>query len=327
VGETQSAKIEISRTKGDFFMKQQYFPYAFFEGKVVKTEDAKISIMTNALQYGTGVFAGIRGYYNPKGFINVFRIEDHFERFLQSLQILGVTTPYTKEKLVKTTIELLKKNKPKTDMYIRPFTYAGSINLSPNLQRDNSFDVAIYMLPLGEYLPVDKGISAMVSSWRRISDNAIPSRAKISGSYINSALARQQATKLGFDEAILLTEDGHVAEGSAENLFIVRNETLITADSSDDVLEGITRRTILKFAKDLGIPTEVRRIDRSELYIAEEAFFSGTGVQIAWISQIDSRVVGDGKRGKITQKISQLFFSTVRGNERKYKTWCTQITI
>lgn len=308
-------------------MNQAYFPYTFFEGKIIKTEDAKVSIMTNALQYGTGVFAGIRGYYNPKNFINVFRIEDHFERFLQSLKIIGVTTKYSKNDLIKTTIDLIKKNKPKTDTYIRPFAYAGSTNLSPNLERDNSFDVAIYTIPLGEYLPVDKGLSAKVSSFRRVSDNAIPSRAKLSGSYINSALARQEATKLGFDEAIFLTEDGHVAEGSAENLFIVRNQTLITPAASDDVLEGITRRTVLKFAKDLNIPFEIRRIDRSELYISDEAFFCGTGVQVAWIASIDNRIIGTGKRGQITAKISDLFFSTVRGNKEKYKKWCTKIIV
>src|SRR3990167_1589956 len=306
----------------------QPFPFAFFNDKIVQTKEAQVSIMTNALQYGTGVFGGIRGYYNKeKGFLSIFRPDDHFRRFLSSLKIIGVSIDYSHEQLLKITRDLVKKNNPQTDTYFRPFAYAGSLHISPNLQSDNVFKYAQYMIPLGDYLPTDKGNSVMVSSWRRVSDNAIPSRAKISGSYINSALAKREATLGGHDEAIFLSENGHVAEGSAENLFIVRNETLITADSSDDVLEGITRRTILKFAKDLGIPTEVRRIDRSELYIAEEAFFSGTGVQIAWISQIDSRVVGDGKRGKITQKISQLFFSTVRGNERKYKTWCTQITI
>lgn len=308
-------------------MKQQYFPYTFFQGKVVKTEDAKVSIMTNALQYGTGVFAGIRGYYNEKGFLNVFRIADHYERFLNSFKIIGVTVAYTKEELVEITLKLLRKNKPQTDTYIRPFGYAGSINLSPNLQRDNQFDVAIYMIPLGEYLPVDKGLSVAVSSWRRISDNAIPSRAKISGSYINSALARKEATKNGYDEAILLTEDGHVAEGSAENLFIVKNGVLITPANSDDVLEGITRATVIRLAKDLGIPLELRTIDRTELYISEEAFFCGTGVQVSWIAKIDQRNVGNGKRGNITKRIQDLFFSIVRGNEKKYAPWCTKIQV
>lgn len=309
---------------------QIYFPYTFFEGKVIKTEDAKVSIMTNALQYGTGVFAGIRGYYNDnngKPFICVFRIQDHYNRFVNSFKIIGVKIPYTADELVKITLDLLKKNNPKTDTYVRPFGYAGSINLSPNLERDNTFDVAIYMIPLGEYLPVDKGISAGVSSYRRVSDNAIPARAKISGSYINSALARKEATDHSYNEAIFLTEDGHVSEGSAENIFIVRNGTLITPSVTDDVLEGITRRSILEIAKYLNIPTEVRSIDRSELYIADEAFFCGTGVQVSWISNIDKRIIGDGRRGSITSAIQDLFFEIVRGNKDIGQNWTTKLYV
>ena len=310
--------------------KAIYFPYTFFQGKVIKTEDAKVSIMTNALQYGTAVFAGIRGYYNDnngKPFISVFRIKDHYERFTNSFKIIGVKIPYSRDELVEITLNLLKKNNPKTDTYIRPFGYAGSINLSPNLERDNLFDVSIYMIPLGEYLPVDKGIATGVSSWRRVSDNAIPARAKISGSYINSALARKEATDHGYAEAIFLTEDGHVAEGSAENIFIVRNGVLITPSATDEVLEGITRRSILEIAQSLGLPTEIRSIDRSELYIADEAFFCGTGVQISWISSVDKRVVGNGKRGPLTSVIQDLFFDIVRGKKDIGKDWITKIYV
>lgn len=310
--------------------KAEYFPYTFFEGSVVKTEDAKVSIMTNAIQYGTGVFAGIRGYYNDnngKPFISVFRIKDHYKRFVNSFKIIGVKIPYTADDLVKITLDLLEKNNPKTDTYIRPFGYAGSINLSPNLERDNTFDVAIYMIPLGEYLPIDKGISAGVSSYRRVSDNAIPARAKISGSYINSALARKEATDHGYQEAIFLTEDGHVAEGSAENIFIVRDGVLITPAETDDILEGITRRSILEIAKFLNIPTQIRSIDRSELYICDEAFFCGTGVQISWISSIDGRIVGDGKRGKISSAVQNLFFEIVRGKKDIGQDWVTKIYV
>lgn len=303
-----------------------YLPFVFFQGEIAPVHKAKVPIMTNALQYGTGVFAGIRAYYNKdKKILSVFRIEDHYQRFLQSLKIIGVNLSYNDKELIRITLELLKKNKPKTDIYIRPFAYAGSTNLSPNLERDKDFDIAIYMLPLGEYLPINKGVSTMVSSWRRISDNAIPSRAKISGSYINSALARKEATERGFDEAILLTEDGHVAEGSAENLFIVRNGILITPPVTDDTLEGITRRSVIQLAQDIKIPTESRTIDRTELYIADEAFLCGTGVQIAWIAKIDGRTIGKGKRGHITKKLQELFFSAVRGNEKKYQSWCTII--
>ncbi|MBP7967332.1 branched-chain amino acid transaminase [Candidatus Woesebacteria bacterium] len=304
------------------------FPFAYFEGKIVPIEDAKVSIMTNALQYGTGIFGGIRGYYNKeKGFISLFRIEDHFQRFVNSLKVIGVQLEYTKEDLMKITLDLTKKNNPQTDTYYRPFAYAGSLNLSPNLERDNMFAFAEYMIPLGDYLPTDKGIAVSVSSWRRISDNAIPSRAKITGGYMNSALAKKEANQNGSDEAILLSEDGHVAEGSAMNFFMVRDGVLVTPSKSNDILEGITRRTVLELAKDLGMTVEERTIDRSELYVADEAFFSGTGAQISWIQKIDHRIVGDGNRGKLTGQIQDLFFRVVRGNESAYDKWCTKIII
>lgn len=307
-------------------MTSQYFPHTFIRGKFVKTEDANVPIMTNAIQYGTGIFGGIRGYYNEEGkFLSVFRIDDHYTRFLKSLKIIGTEIKYSKEELKKITLELIDKNGPKEDVYLRPFAYASSTNLSPNLERDKEFDFALYMMPLGEYLPVDKGLNVMVSSWRRISDNAIPARGKISGGYINSALARQEATVNGFDEAILLTEQGLVAEGSAENIFIVKDGVLVTSPETDNILEGITRKTIISLAQDLGIEVNVRSIARSELYTCDEAFFSGTGVQISWISYIDHRQIGPGKRGEVTAKIQDLYFEVVKGNVEKYADWCTKI--
>ncbi len=284
--------------------------------------------MTNALQYGTGIFGGVRGYYIDKsGELAVFRLSDHYTRFLNSLKIIGVTLPYTHKELVDLTIKLIKKNKPKTDTYFRPFAYAGSTNLSPNLERDNTFDFALYMIPLGDYLPTDKGIDVAVSSWRRVSDNAIPSRAKITGSYINSALAKKEANQNGYEEAIFLSEDGHVAEGSAMNFFMVRDGALITSPKSDNILEGITRRTVITLAQDMGIAVEERSIDRSELYVADEAFFCGTGAQVSWIKSIDKRIVGDGKRGRIAGKIQDMFFRVVRGEEKKYEKWCTKVSL
>lgn len=309
-------------------MSNQFFPYTFFHGKFVPTDEAKVPIMTNALQYGTAAFGGIRGYYNKeKKFLSLFRIDDHYKRFLSSLKILDVFIDFDQEKLKQIHLDLVMKNKPQEDVYFRPFAYAGSLNLSPNLERDKHFDYALYMIPLGDYLPVDKGLSVAVSSWTRISDNSIPSRAKLSGSYINSALARQEATKKGCDEAIFLTSDGHVAEGSAENIFIVRDDVLITPPKSGDILEGIVRRTIIQLAKDLNIPVEERLIDRSELYIADEAFLSGSGVQVAWIAKIDDRKIGDGKRGSITKKLQELFFQIVRGENKKYEHWCTKVAV
>lgn len=309
-------------------MKQSSFPISFFEDKFVKTEDAKVSIMTNALQYGNGIFGGIRGYYNKnKKTLFIFRLDDHFERFLNALKVLDVSMPYKKDQLKKIIIDLAKKNQTNTDSYFRPFAYAGSLNVSPNFDQDEVFKFCIFVIPLGDYVPTT-GLSAMVSSWRRVSDNAIPARAKISGSYVNSSLAKKESNDRGFVEAIVLNESGHVAEGSAANLFLVKNNTLITPSKTEDILEGITRRTILELAKDLKIKTEERTVDRTELYTADEAFFTGTGVQLAWINNIDGRKIGDGKRGKISGKIQDIFFQTVYGENKKYsRKWCTPVKI
>lgn len=304
-----------------------YCKKAFFKGKIVDIEDANVPVMTNGFQYGNAVFGGIRGYYNQTmNFLSLFRLEDHYKRLLNSLKILNVSLPYNHDQLIEITLELAKENKPKTDVYCRPFAYAKSVNISPIFHHDKVFDFALFMLPLGEYLSINKGLSVMVSSWRRISDNAIPPRAKISGAYVNSSLARQEALDRGFDEAIFLTESGVVSEGSAANMFIVRDGVLITSPNTDDILEGITRNTIIALARDLSIPFEERTIDRTELYMCDEAFFCGTGVQIAWISSIDNRVIGSGKRGEITRKIQELFFDVVYGNKKEYEYWTRKVS-
>jgi branched-chain amino acid aminotransferase len=302
------------------------FPYAFFEGRFVPVKKAKVSIMVNALQYGTGVFGGIRGYVNKDtSTVFIFRLNDHLERMLHSLKILGVKTRFSLTELSEIVIELVKRNQPKQNVYFRPFFYAGSLLLSPNLARDADFDFALYMLKLDDYLSTSIGLSVKVSTWRRISDNAIPARAKITGAYINSALARKEASDEGFDEAIMLTESGEVSEGSAENIFIVRDGQLITPVVTDDVLEGITRKTIIQIAKDFSIPVIERSIDRTELYISDEAFFCGTGVQISWIRSIDKRVIANGKIGPITQKIQKQFFNIVYGVTKDHEEWLTAL--
>ncbi len=304
------------------------FPYIFFNNQFVKAEEAKVSVMTNALQYGTAVFGGIRGYFNQKGnFISLFRIDDHLNRLLQALNILGVPFNYTHRQLKEIIIKLVKKNRPKTDIYLRPFAYAANLGLTPTLNSNEPFAFTVYMIPLGDYLPTHKGLSVCVSSWRRIADNAIPSRAKIAGGYINSALAKAEAVNQGFDEAIFLNQEGHVAEGSAENIFLVKNGVLITPAVSEEILEGITRRSLIQIANDLNIPVEERVVDRSELYVCQEAFFAGTGVQIAWIASIDKRQVGNGQRGKITSRLQDLYFQILRGNEPRYEKWCTKICL
>ena len=302
------------------------FPFAHFENKTVRIEEAKVSVMTKSMQYGMAWFGGVRGYMSDDGqTINIFRLDEHIHRFLSSAKVLGVSVRYTAEELKKIFIELTKKNRPKTDTYYRPYAYADSVDLSPNFLQNPEFAFALYMIPLGDYLPTDQGNSVCISSWRRVSDNAIPSRAKISGAYVNSALAKQEAVKNGFSEAIELSENGEVTEGSAMNVFIVRNGLLITPSASSDILEGITRRTVFEIAKDLGIQTKERTVDRSELYISDEVFFSGTGAQIAWVSHIDHRRIGTGTIGPVTKQIRDVFFATVRGNNKEYKKWLTQV--
>lgn len=308
-------------------MKTDTYPYAFFQGEIRPLEEAKVSIMTNALQYGTGVFGGIRGYYNAdEKVLSVFRVDDHYKRFLSSINILGCDFPYSHKQLKQITMDLIKKNVPKNNAYFRPFAYVGNTELGPNLA-NTTLDFAMYMIPLEEYMPLGKGLSVVVSSWQRISDNAIPSRGKISGGYVNSALARKEATDGGFDEAIMLNKFGRVAEGSAENLFLIRDGKMITPSVSEGILEGITRKSIIKIAEDMGIRTVEQPIERSELYVADEVFLTGTGCQVAWVEQIDKRKIGKGGIGPITEKIQKKFFAIVQGKDSEYLHWCTKVEI
>jgi branched-chain amino acid aminotransferase len=267
--------------------------YAFFEGEIVPFSEAKVSIGTHALQYGTGAFGGIRGYRSEDGTtINIFRLQDHCARLLRSARLLRMDLPFTPDTLADKIVELTQKNAPTTDVYYRPFVYKASVQLSPRLQGIDD-EVAIYMLPMGDYLDTTRGQNAIVTSWTRASDNAIPSRGKITGSYINSSFAKDQAMAYGADDAIMLNANGKIAEGSSCNLFVVRDGVLITPPINSDILEGITRRTVLQLAEEMGIPTEQRAIDRSELYLMDEAIFCGTGVQVAWIEMIDGRIIGE----------------------------------
>lgn len=302
-------------------------PYAFFEGAIVPFGEAKVSIGTHALQYGTGAFAGVRGYLDDDGkTINIFRLPEHAARLLRSARLLRMNLPYDVDGVSQVLIDLTKKNAPTGDVYFRPFVYKSSIQLTPRLQGIDD-QLAVYMMPMGDYLDTQRGQKVIVSSWTRVADNAIPSRGKITGAYINSAFAKDQAEEVGADEAIMLGEDGEVAEGSGCNLFIVRDGTLVTPPITGDVLEGITRRSLLTMAADLGIPSEQRPIDRSELYIADEAFFCGTGVQIARIDTIDGRQIGTPGDAPIAKRLSEVFFDTVRGRNDTYRHWLTPVEI
>ena len=300
--------------------------YAFFEGKIVPIENAKVSIMTHAFNYGTGCFEGIRAYWNPDEKQQfVFKALEHYQRLHRSCRILHIQLPYSPEELCDITVELLRREGYQEDTYIRPLAYKATPIVGVRLHDlDDAF--AMFATPFGRYIEAESGARVMISPWRRIDDNAVPARAKITGSYINSALSKTAAAHAGCDEAIVLTQAGHVSEGSAENLFLVRDGKLVTPRATDSILEGITRDVVVDIARaEFGIETEVRKVDRTELYVADEAFFCGTGVQIEPIVEIDNRLVGTGTVGPVTQQIHDLYFDIVRGKVEKYRHWCLPV--
>lgn len=303
---------------------------AYFGGKYVPLREANINIMTHAFQYGTGIFEGIRGYWNQEeNQMYVFKMKEHYTRLTSNCKILKLELDKTVDELCEITVELLRRNKPTCDMYIRPNVYKAGVLIGPSLINKNGKNptgLSITVMPLGEYLDLEKGLHVGVSSWFRVDDNALPPRGKIQGSYVNTALAKTDAVLSGFDDAIVLSSDGHVSEGSAMNLFIVRDEKLITTPVTDNILEGITRLTIIEIAKNnLELETEIRKIDRTELYIADEAFFCGTGAQVAPITMIDHRPIASGTIGPISKKLQDLYFNVVRGRNHSYKEWCTPV--
>ena len=298
--------------------------YAFFKNKIVPYDEAKISVLTHAINYGTAIFDGIRGYWNEREEqLFVFRLHDHFKRFLESAKLLCMDLPYSIEDLSKATIELLRAEQFTTDCYLRPLAFYSDEIIGVRLH-DLTPQVSIVSLPFGRYVEKEEGAHVTVSSWRRVDDNMIPPRGKIAGAYVNSAFIKTDAQRSGFDEAIVLNENGHVSEGSAENVFMVRQGKVITPRVTDNILEGITRRTIIALLRDeFHLEVIERSIDRSELYLAEELFFVGTGVQITAITRIDYRQVGNGKMGPITNQLRDMYFDVVRGYVPKYRHWCT----
>lgn len=307
-------------------MQTDFLPYAYFEGDIVPIGEAKISVASQVVQYGSGVFAGIRGYLDQDGStINIFRLPDHCRRFMQSAGLIKVRLPFDADGLGQIAVELTRRNAPTGNVYFRPFAYKAGLDLAPTLT-GVADGFALYMLPLNDYFSRD-GVSAMVSSWQRVTDNTIPARGKVSGAYINSAIANDEAKTYGFDDAILLSQRGKVSEGSGCNMMMVRNGTLVTPPVTSDILEGITRRSLLQLARDMGIPTEEREIDRTELYVAEELLFCGTGVQIAPITSVDRRPVGAGVPGPICTRLQERFFDIVRGKAPEYAHWLTRVPI
>jgi len=297
---------------------------AYFEGQYVPIEKANVSILTHAFNYGTGLFEGIRGYYNEsEDNILIFRLKEHVDRLIRNFKVLFMDVSETAEDIERICIELAKRSEFREDVYIRPICYKSEHTLGPKIHGvESSF--CCWIITLGDYVDIDSGLDVAVSSWRRLSDNAIPSRAKTTGSYVNSALARSEADLAGFDEAIVLREDGTVAEGSAMNVFMVLDDTLITTPPTADILVGITRNTVMEIAREeLGLEVVERPISRTELYVCDEIFFTGTGAQVAPVRSVDRRLVRDGKPGPISSKLQELYFQIVQGKVDKYRHWCT----
>lgn len=299
--------------------------WAFIRGGFVPLSEATVSVTTHAFNYGTGVFEGIRAYWNPEE-KQLYGLDllPHYQRIHRSARLLQMEVPHTPEELVGLTVELLRRDGLHEDMYIRPIVYKSSETIGVRLHNLDS-DVTIFALPFGKYIDTESGIRAQVSTWRRTDDNAIPPRAKLTGSYINGAFAKSEAQLNGFDEAIMLTQDGHVSEGSAENLFLVKDGVLLTPPVSDNVLEGITRKHLMEVAGDLGIGVLERTIDRTELYSADELFLCGTGAQLAPVTEVDRRMIGDGKPGPITRRMHRIYFDAVRGRMDAYRDWVTPV--
>jgi branched-chain amino acid aminotransferase len=295
-------------------------------GKLMAYDAARIGVLTHGLNYGTACFGGIRGYWNSEaGELFLFRPMDHFARFLDSMKLLQMQVEFKADALVEQTVELLRAESLREDCYVRPLAYYGDEMIGCRLN-DLTPTLSIVAVPFGRYLEKEEGAHATISSWRRVDDNIIPARGKISGAYVNSALAKTDALHAGFDEAILLGENGHVSEGSAENIFIVRRGIVSTPPITDNILEGIVRRTVMELLqKELNLSVIERPIDRSELYLADEIFFCGTGVQVASVCRIDHRPIGIGRMGPVTCKLREVFFQVVRGNDASYSSWCVPV--
>ena len=299
---------------------------AYFEGEFVPLAEARLPIMTHGFLYGTAVFEGIRAYWNEEQEqLYGLKFLEHYKRMWRSARVLLMKPPLPPEGLVELTVELLRRNGFRQDAYVRPTLYKSSEVIGVRLHNLEE-KLLVFSVPFGDYIAIDRGITAQVVSWRRNSDQSLPARCKITGAYANSAFSKTEAVLNGYDEAIVLTMDGHVSEGSAENLFLVRDGKLITPVGTDDILEGITRAALMQLAREeMGVETVIRTVDRTELYSADEVFLCGTGAQISPIVEIDHRAIANGEVGPITRQLTKLYFDVVRGRMPAYSDWLTPI--
>ncbi|HXG40629.1 MAG TPA: branched-chain amino acid transaminase, partial [Candidatus Limnocylindrales bacterium] len=285
----------------------------YFEGRFVPLGEAKVSIMTHAFMYGTAVFEGIRAYWNSEQerLFGLF-VREHVERIRASCRILLMEPVPSVDEFVGLILETVRRNRFREDVYIRPSVYKSTRAIGVRLH-DLAHEISIVTLPFGNYIDTESGVRVMTSSWRRNADDALPARGKIVGGYVNMAFQKSEAELNGFDEAVVLTHDGHVNEASAANVFVVRDGVVITPPVHDDILEGITRKAIIELCRAEGLPVEIRSIDRSELYVADEVFLCGTGVQVSPVIEVDHRKVGSGSVGPIARSIRDRYFAAVRG--------------
>src|SRR3990170_2217995 len=290
----------------------------YFEGRFIPMRDAKVSIMTHAFMYGTAVFEGIRAYWNvEQGALHGLFLREHMERIRRNAGMLFMEDLPPVDELVRLVIETGSRNGLRQDLYIRPCFYKSSRAVGVRLHHLDH-ELVIFAVPFGNYIDIDKGVRLMTSSWRRNADEALPARGKIVGGYVNMAFQKSEAELNGYDEALVLTPDGHASEASAANMFVVRDGTLLTPPVNDDILEGVTRRAIFELAAASGLPVEVRSIDRSEIYVADEMFLCGTGVQLSPVIELDHRKVGDGEIGPLTKQLQAAYFDAVRGRDPRF---------
>jgi branched-chain amino acid aminotransferase len=282
--------------------------------------------MNHTFNYGTGAFGGLRGFWNEDDQqLFVFRPLDHFRRLMASAKLLSFDLDYTPEKLTEILMELLRTEGWQTNVYVRPLIYISESLIGVKLH-DLTARLTMFSLPFGSYVSNEEGLHVTISSWRRVDDNSIPARGKITGAYANSAFIKTDALRAGFDEALVLNQDGHVSEGSAANVFMVRNGIVYTPPLHANVLEGITRRTVMQLMRDeMGLEVVERQIDRTEVYLADELFFSGTGVQVAAITKVDHRMIGTGHMGPLVSELRDIYFSAVTGRNEKYRHWLSPV--
>lgn len=304
-------------------MKSFVPKFVWFDGKLVKDEDAKVPVMTHAIHYGTSVFEGIRGYWNSKN-LHIFRLQDHIKRFRNSGKVYSISLRFTDKEIANAIIQICKKNNVKESCYIRPFYFVGKHGINLHVTEDTPTHAAIVMFPFGELFNKN-GIKVGISSWRRIHDISTPPLAKMGGNYLNSILATQESKRNGYDEAILLDHLGNISEAPGENIFIIRDDKLLTPPTSSSALEGITKDSVIRIAKDLGYQTIEREIPRTEIYFADEVFLTGTAAEITPVISIDGKQVGNSKVGKITGDIRKIYSDITMGKNKKYSSWITPV--